>query len=203
MTMTDTILFVKETQTCHYVLHIATPRLCGEPGFRSRRDVRDEAYIRCREVVSPEQFAHADRSLPERAHPFKMPPRAPKPVIAPSPPTAEQDAAQDKDGVREKARQNEAIRKALEKLVAGGDLKAGEVTVIEDGDEEVIIEFIDYQDDGEFGAGAARSLQEMLRAAGVDIRMDKSSDEDEDKDEDEEQGESHRTNRDPYKRDEL
>ena len=87
MTMTDTILFVKETQTCHYVLHIATPRLCGEPGFRSRRDAHEEAYIRCREVVaSPEQLAQADRSLPEMSHPFKMPPRVQKPVIAPPPP---------------------------------------------------------------------------------------------------------------------
>ena len=52
MTMTDTILFVKETQTCHYVLHIATPRLCGEPGFKSRIDAEEEHTIRCREIVS-------------------------------------------------------------------------------------------------------------------------------------------------------
>ena len=44
MTMTDTILFVKETQTCHYVLHIATPRLCGEPGFRSIEGIREYLY---------------------------------------------------------------------------------------------------------------------------------------------------------------
>ena len=95
MTMTDTILFVKETQTCHYVLHIATPRLCGEPGFRSRRDTREEAFVRCREVVaSPEQLEGMDRTLPEAPHPFKRPNRAqqqqkPAAVIAP-PPVAQQ-----------------------------------------------------------------------------------------------------------------
>lgn len=51
MVMTDHILFVKETKTCSYVLVIHTPRLCGEPGFRSTRDASEEALIRCREIV--------------------------------------------------------------------------------------------------------------------------------------------------------
>ena len=84
MTMTDTIMFVKETQTCHYVLHIATPRLCGEPGFRSHRDAHEEAYIRCREVVSPEEYERVDRSLPAAAQPMKRI-RPQKKVIAPPP----------------------------------------------------------------------------------------------------------------------
>ena len=194
MTMTDTILFVKETQTCHYVLHIATPRLCGEPGFRNPREAREEAYIRCREVVSPERFAQADRSLPDTDHPLKMPPRPTKPVIAP-PPVGEH-AKSDKE--QEKSRQhNEAIRKALEKLIAGGDLKAGEVTIIEDGDEEVIIEFIDYQDEDE-DFTAPRSLQEILRAAGIDMKSSPR-----DSDEEDDDREDRRANRDPYMRDEL
>ncbi|KAI0737661.1 hypothetical protein BC629DRAFT_1241744, partial [Irpex lacteus] len=72
MTMTDSILFVKETQTCHYILHIATPRLCGEPGFRSRLDSHQETYIRCREIVSAEEYETIDRDLPERDYPIKM-----------------------------------------------------------------------------------------------------------------------------------
>ncbi|TFY76745.1 hypothetical protein EWM64_g7273 [Hericium alpestre] len=52
MTMTDTILLVKESKTCHYILVINTPRLCGEPGFKSRLDQREEALIRCREVAA-------------------------------------------------------------------------------------------------------------------------------------------------------
>jgi hypothetical protein len=52
MTMTDQIVLVKETKTCSYVLIIHTPRLCTEPGFKSRAQVRDEALIRCREIVT-------------------------------------------------------------------------------------------------------------------------------------------------------
>ncbi|GJE90848.1 glucosidase II beta subunit-like protein-domain-containing protein [Phanerochaete sordida] len=194
MTMTDTILFVKETQTCKYVLHIATPRLCGEPGFRSRRDAREEAYIRCREVVSPEQLARMDRTLPEADQPIKMPPRADKPVLAPAPPAAnEQDKASEKDG---KASKNEAIRRALEKLVSGGDLKAGEVTIIDDGDDEVIIEFLDLGDDDYEGQA---SLHELLRSAGLDIRTDPHPD---DSDEDERR-EGHHEEHEAYVRDEL
>ena len=51
MTVTDTILFIKETTTCHYVLVIQTPRLCGDPAFRSRRDSQEQSTIRCREVI--------------------------------------------------------------------------------------------------------------------------------------------------------
>lgn len=167
MTMTDTILFVKETQTCHYVLHIATPRLCGEPGFRSRHDTREEAYIRCREVLTDQQYSQADRSLAESDHPFRMPPRVPKPVIAPPPADdATGDDAKGKEG-EEKLRQNEAIKKAIAKLMAEGDLKAGEVTVIEEGGEEVVIEFIDYPlEDGE----ETLSLHDILREAGYDLK---------------------------------
>ena len=57
--MTDSIFFVKETSTCHYVMVIHTPRLCGEPGFKTRLQQREEAPIRCREILSPEDFATA------------------------------------------------------------------------------------------------------------------------------------------------
>lgn len=57
MTVTDTILFIKETTTCHYVLVIQTPRLCGDPAFRSRRDSQEQSTIRCREIIqSPEEL---------------------------------------------------------------------------------------------------------------------------------------------------
>jgi len=51
MTVTDTILFIKETTTCHYILVIQTPRLCGDPAFRSRRDSQEQSTIRCREII--------------------------------------------------------------------------------------------------------------------------------------------------------
>jgi len=51
MTVTDTIVFVKETRTCEYTLVIHTPRLCSEPGFRRVLDDLPAQPIRCREVL--------------------------------------------------------------------------------------------------------------------------------------------------------
>lgn len=53
MTMTDSILLVREAKTCSYVLVVQTPRLCGEPGFRSRLETRDESLVRCRQIIDP------------------------------------------------------------------------------------------------------------------------------------------------------
>jgi len=52
MTTPDKILLIKETSTCNYVLVIHTPRLCGEPGFKSERDTQEESVIRCREILN-------------------------------------------------------------------------------------------------------------------------------------------------------
>jgi len=61
MTVTDTILFIKETATCHYVLVIQTPRLCGDPAFRSRRDSQEQSTIQCREIIqSAEELKEND-----------------------------------------------------------------------------------------------------------------------------------------------
>ena len=187
--MTDTILFVKETQTCKYVLYIATPRLCGEPGFRSRLDAREEAYIRCREVVSPEEYALADRSLSEAEQPFAMPRRTSnKPVIAPPPP-AEERGSKDASG----GGHRDLLRAALERMIQQGKLKTGEVLVetVGEGDdaEEVTIEFVDLYgdsdgniyldddaDDGAYADGGGRRtvhdlpIDQILRAAGVDVK---------------------------------
>jgi len=51
MTMTDSILLVREAKTCSYVLVVQTPRLCGEPGFRSRLETRNESLVRCRQII--------------------------------------------------------------------------------------------------------------------------------------------------------
>lgn len=65
MTVTDTILFIKETTTCHYVLVIQTPRLCGDPAFRSRRDSQEQSTIRCREVIQSAEELKGDNLPPE------------------------------------------------------------------------------------------------------------------------------------------
>ena len=65
MTVTDTILFIKETTTCHYILVIQTPRLCGDPAFRSRRDSQEQSTIRCREIIQSAEELKAGDLLPE------------------------------------------------------------------------------------------------------------------------------------------
>ena len=65
MTVTDTILFIKETTTCNYVLVIQTPRLCGDPAFRSRRDSQEQSTIRCREVIQSAEELKGDNLSPE------------------------------------------------------------------------------------------------------------------------------------------
>ncbi|KAF8522194.1 hypothetical protein BU17DRAFT_87289 [Hysterangium stoloniferum] len=81
MTMTDTVLFVKETRTCEYVLVIHTPRLCGEPGFKSRLEQMPEAAIRCREVLNPELTPRSELPAPRK----KIRP-PPPPVVPEEPP---------------------------------------------------------------------------------------------------------------------
>ncbi|OCH95009.1 hypothetical protein OBBRIDRAFT_768589 [Obba rivulosa] len=182
MTMTDTILFVKETQTCHYVLHIATPRLCGEPGFKSRIDSREEAYIRCREVVSDEEYAHADRTLPPADRPVKLPKHR-KPVIAPPPEEAQQDTKAAKP-------ETDVFRRVLQQILGRKDLGSlsGQQLLIEqmeDGDGEIVFELVDAEyapegDEDEDGDARTQHLADVLRAAGFDIVGQKASQNQED-----------------------
>lgn len=179
MTMTDTILFVKETQTCHYILHIATPRLCGVPGFKSPLDAREETYIRCREVLGSEDYQHADRSLPAADQPLKIPKRT-KAVIAPPP--VEEPAVEDKPAGKNTGN---ILRQALERLLSRhnlGDAAGSEIVVeqLDDGEGEVVIQFLDADvildgdgDGAETITLAGDSLADVLRAAGYDIKGEK------------------------------
>ncbi|KAM6500600.1 hypothetical protein JOM56_003614 [Amanita muscaria] len=129
MTMADSIIFVKEAKTCSYVLVIHTPRLCGEPGFRSRLESSDETQISCREVVG-----QANAPLPVTDHPLKS--TRPKAV---SPPRM------DVPSVGEEAKNKvyeELIRKTIEALF-GPDSKSRstesrQIEVLDDGSEFVI-----------------------------------------------------------------
>jgi protein OS-9 len=52
LTMADSILLVREAKTCSYVLIVQTPRLCGEPGFKSRAELPEQTFIRCRQIIN-------------------------------------------------------------------------------------------------------------------------------------------------------
>ncbi|KAI0780806.1 glucosidase II beta subunit-like protein-domain-containing protein [Trametes elegans] len=170
MTMTDTVLFVKETQTCHYVVHIATPRLCGEPGFRSRIDAEEEHFIRCRAVLAQDAFDRADRSLPASSQPFPGPPPPHKRVIAappppppePEPPRAGQGHSAGQSRSPGADTHEELIRRAVQRLLARQGARGGGADMhvvleqLPDGEGEVLVEFVDvdlFDGDGEFGDG--------------------------------------------------
>ncbi|KZT67706.1 hypothetical protein DAEQUDRAFT_672752 [Daedalea quercina L-15889] len=182
MTMTDTILFVKETLTCHYVLHIATPRLCGVPGFKSRVDDRNEAFIRCREILNESEYEHADRSLPPADHPLTVPKKV-KPVIAPPPPPVVDEPAAETKLPRELLRQ--ALAKFLEKDALrtgpGRDIYVEELE--DDNGGELVIEFIDIdldldgEDLQDQLDAAGDQLADALRAAGYGVKDTKQGNE--------------------------
>ena len=120
MTMTDSIMFVKETKTCHYVLVINTPRLCGVPGFKSRVDQRDEALIRCRQVVDAATLANADGSLPESDHPL----RQRRPHVGAPPPL---DAAEAPSGAATETDGGDASQKVTDPTAKDGTTSPGAV----------------------------------------------------------------------------
>ncbi|KAF9005568.1 hypothetical protein BDQ17DRAFT_1353386 [Cyathus striatus] len=155
MTMTDNILFVKEAKTCSYVLVINTPRLCGEPGFKSRRDSGEEALIRCREIVdSPTQ---AESGLPITDYPLKFPPR--KPVL----PSSQQVPLPDP---KKEKLYKDIVKQTFEALAKQENLdkRAAAELIIEFGDDP--IPDLDREE-------AATRVVEALRAVGYDVTAQK------------------------------
>jgi len=166
MESSDHVLFVKETKTCSYVLVVHTPRLCGEPGFKSRRDAGEEAQIRCREVV--DMKSEEQMQLPTTDHPVKIPLRK---TVLPAPkavPKGEKiDGSMSKD--KEKAF-DDLLRKTLDILVNDKNKKAHAGKGRREEQEEIVLEF---EDDSleEMNAESDR-LVEALRAAGYDVRAE-------------------------------
>lgn len=162
MAMSDTILFVKESKTCSYVLVINTPRLCGEPGFKSRRDVTEQGIIRCREIVRemPNPLPAVDASLD---FPHKL--MRVKAELPPSPVKKVKGGDESYD---------ELLRRAVDVLLGSGgklgELEPGKVVVSDDG--EVVVEIIEDLDDLDGGQGdgvLADRLIDALRAAGIEV----------------------------------
>lgn len=166
MTMTDTILFVKEAKTCSYVLVVHTPRLCGEPGFKSRRDTGEETQIRCREVVATMPELRAN--LPDAEHPLKIPRR--KAVL---PPPIKQKASDASSAERGDGLYSELLWKTLETMMGSkdGKLQPGKVMIEElSGDKEVILQIVDEESMTEGQMEAINKLTDRLRSAGYDIK---------------------------------
>ncbi|KAF8969992.1 hypothetical protein BDZ97DRAFT_1915088 [Flammula alnicola] len=162
MEMTDHVLFVKETKTCSYVLVVHTPRLCGEPGFKSRRDAGGEAEIRCREIVDTQPQGQIN--LPKADHPVKFPLR--KTVL----PAAQAAAKGDKgtgSGEPLTAKEkmfNDFLRKTLEALVASDGVTAT--------GNEVEGEFVLEMEDADASSIESDRLIDALRAAGYNVQTE-------------------------------
>lgn len=56
MTTNDIIYMIKELAICQYVLIIHSPHLCSLPGFKAEHADVESAGIRCRQVLSDEEF---------------------------------------------------------------------------------------------------------------------------------------------------
>jgi protein OS-9 len=179
MATSDTILFVKETKTCSYVLVINTPRLCGEPGFKTRHDAGEQGEIRCREIVDslPEERV----LVPESDYPRKMPRQIP---TLPSP----------KEGVpkeatlpsKGKGSHADAIRKAVQALLGKNykdiNVDDGQQMVVQGVTDngELVIEFLDdivvggNEADNAAAIGAerlARLLQDVVNPGKANERI--------------------------------
>lgn len=160
--MTDNILLVKETKTCSYVLVVQTPRLCGEPGFKSRQDAGEEAEIRCREVVDAK--TEREINLPTADHPLKVPPRK---TVLPPPPTILKNDPSEPMTAKEKMF-NELLRKTIETIM--GSQNGGGKSTLGGEDGGVIIELAESSVEGM--PVESERLVNALRAAGYDVQTE-------------------------------
>ncbi|KAF8636659.1 hypothetical protein AX17_003465 [Amanita inopinata Kibby_2008] len=195
MAMTDTILFVKETKTCSYVLVVHTPRLCGEPGFKSRLDSSGEAQIQCREIIpdsiprsdttstatsaSDTEFGQAGALLPVTDHPLKL---SRHKTVPPSPPLAKKEKPKGTQDDKKDSVYGELLRQTLEALVEANirsdTARAERIDELladdNSGGGEVIIQLL--EDDGMMESREAETmdrLTEALRAAGYDVKTER------------------------------
>ncbi|KAL0071506.1 Protein OS-9 [Marasmius tenuissimus] len=164
---------VQESKTCSYILVVNTPRLCGEPGFRSHDDVDEQAQIRCREIINSPNQQKDVYAVSEADHPQKI--TQPKPVLPSK--SAERAAAAGMGGISNA--QNELIKRAL-KAIKGNPVEGVTDNMIIGDLAEDGTFTIEMLDDDEVGEGEVadreaieRDMQKIagvLRKAGLDVK---------------------------------
>jgi protein OS-9 len=191
MTTTDSIILVREAKTCSYVLVIHTPRLCGEPGFKSRIDSRDESYIRCREIVESIEPATDTDSNPLTAsdRPLKMSQRQPLLTVPSRPPA---DSSTGDGSGKANLAANDRLRKMLEVVLGSKD--------------KIVVEQVDIGGVGdledllfEFELGDLAVMDGDLEDAGIEVKGEKTDNKKEKKKKEEKKGDEDQ----PQMRDEL
>jgi protein OS-9 len=121
----DTVLFIKETRTCSYVLVVHTPRICSLPGFRAP-DADAQAEIKCRQVVDALP-PKGDLSLlaGEEPAPAALPKKK-SPVLASTQGTEDKKAGkQDKKAFGSLSKEQADLFSKLEKILGYGDGEDG------------------------------------------------------------------------------
>ncbi|KAG6335197.1 hypothetical protein ID866_3891 [Astraeus odoratus] len=198
MTATDSILFVREAKTCSYVLVVQTPRLCGEPGFKSRLQTRDETLIRCRQIIDsvsvPDDALDESTqlgqslveehniSLDESDYPLGLLNRESRfPIPSPAP---LQGSIGANTGVGSDAF-GDILRRTMEALIKNPEMQVltgsnQQVYLNRGEDGEIIIEILEEipvdsasgAGQGEMTSEAYSQLTDALRKAGFDLRVE-------------------------------
>jgi len=184
MTSTDTILFLKETSVCRYLLVLHTPRLCGEPGFQSARQLQPAKPIHCRHILDSTEAASLVYNDPQTRFPYTDI-RERNPIHIPD------YALQNEKRLKAKAagatiptgkvtgKHAEALKKAISQLFgtggregkkggkAGDDDKVAATTIAVEGDdgEEMVLEVLDIDEAGEENARDGGDLYKRIQAA--------------------------------------
>jgi len=177
MTVTDTILFIKETTTCHYVLVIQTPRLCGNPAFRSRRDSQEQSTVRCREIVQSAEELKGDDLPPE------IEARVPLHVWASEkefrdqmsqPLPKEKSRKYGKGPMIDEALLAKILSQLRSKGIAGFDQE--KAVVIEDSDNAGTFFFVELENDEGHGQGQLERLEVQLSEETMQALLDQARD---------------------------
>jgi len=221
MTMADSILLVREAKTCSYVLVVQTPRLCGEPGFRSRLETRNESLVRCRQIidttsdqVSPSESTQLEQrqtgeqvDLNESDHPFHLLNRKSRFIIpTPAPLQSSLESSSDDEG---DGKWDDFWKRAVEALMKSPEIQGlggnnPQVFLDRGENGELVIEILeeipmdgsgDGMVQGDVSAEEYARLTDVLRNAVFDMKRggETEREDDQDWDEEDEEDESRNT----------
>jgi protein OS-9 len=176
MTTTDSIYLIKETSICNYIMIIHSPHLCGLPGFRADHSDVEMAKVRCREVISDDDFEKWMKGE-EVVMPFLTIGKGLEPVMGEGDKSINQEEGKYEEMQMEEGVTINGLKDALNQLLGSDGIKGdnqgdeGEVMLItleEDGDEPIVLQADIIGGEGEGGDGMDREtimklVKEYLR----------------------------------------
>lgn len=169
MTSNDIIYMIKEMAICQYVMIIHSPHLCSLPGFKVEHSEIKPAGIRCREVISDEDFerwseAGSGTEGDGGRIGFELPPRR---IDGPVFPFVEQEHGQEQE------QEQESLKSQLERAM-GAQPDEMMVLTWEEGEDGPVMVEGDGKNDKEL-------LMKLLREF-LDHKATEEKEEDKDKD---------------------